>query len=290
MWVATLGSFRRAAEKLHTTQPAVSQRIAALEAELGVRLLERTKRAVALTERGRALLAGAEGLLRSASALRASVVAEDAVRGTLRLGVSETIVHTWLPAFVERVSGRYPKLSIEIEVDITPDLTERLRRHDIDLAFLLGPVPGAAMRNIPLCRFPLGFLASPSLGLPSGSAPLTRLAQHPLVTFSRRTHPYRVLAALFGALPNPPRIHASASLATALRMAVDGIGIAVIPPAIATAEIASGRLAVIPCEAALPDLAFTASWAATADEHMAEAVAGIAGEVAGTIAGPGRRP
>ncbi len=60
VWVATLGSFRGAAAKLNTTQPAISQRIAQLEDEFGIRLLERTSRTVSPTEKGRELLVHAE--------------------------------------------------------------------------------------------------------------------------------------------------------------------------------------------------------------------------------------
>ena len=124
VWVATLGSFRGAAARLNTTQPAVSQRIAQLESELGVRLLERTRRNVVPTDRGRILLAGAERLLGLATALRAEVGDPDATRGSLRLGVAETVVHTWLPRFLEAVARRYPRLEIEVEVDLEGESEE----------------------------------------------------------------------------------------------------------------------------------------------------------------------
>ena len=66
-WVATLGGFRLAADKLHTSQPAISQRIAQLEAGLGTRLLDRDTRGVRLTVKGQALLAHAERMLQTLS-------------------------------------------------------------------------------------------------------------------------------------------------------------------------------------------------------------------------------
>ena len=57
MWVVTLGSFRGAAQKLNTTQPAISQRIAQLEREVGVRLLQRDRRMVLPTPSGRQMMA-----------------------------------------------------------------------------------------------------------------------------------------------------------------------------------------------------------------------------------------
>lgn len=284
VWVATLGSFRGAAARLNTTQPAVSQRIAALEADLGAVLLDRTRSRVSLTERGRVLLAGAERLLAQTAALRAEVGDRDALRGSLRLGVSETVVHTLLPVFLERVARRYPKLAIEVEVDITPVLAERLVGHELDLAFLLGPLPESGMRNLPLCRFPVCFLASPALGLRDRVRRLEDLAGQALVTFSRRARPYAELVERLSGLEPKPRVHASASLATVIRMATDGLGIAAVPVAIAEREIAAGRLEILPLPSGLPDLAFTASWPASPAAFLPEALAILAVETAAALA------
>src|SRR6185503_4629010 len=115
-WTAQLQSFRKAAEKLHTTQPAVSQRIAALEAELGIRLFERGPRAVSITPKGRVLVEYAERFLRLRAEMMQAVAAPAALSGLLRLGVSETIVHTWLARFIERAHAVYPNVVIDITV------------------------------------------------------------------------------------------------------------------------------------------------------------------------------
>jgi DNA-binding transcriptional LysR family regulator len=72
------------------------------------------------------------------------------------------------------------------------------------------------------------------------------------------------------------RLHASASLAPAVRMALDGKAIAVIPPAIVAKELAEKRLRIIASEAALPDLTFTASWPSNPGDSVTETVAEIA--------------
>ncbi|MCB1543430.1 MAG: LysR family transcriptional regulator, partial [Rhodoblastus sp.] len=89
-WVATLGSFRAAAGKLNTTQPAISQRIAGLEQTLGARVLSRDARLVAPTPRGRELLVYAEKLLGLRAEMLAAVGDVSTTRGVLRLGVAET--------------------------------------------------------------------------------------------------------------------------------------------------------------------------------------------------------
>ena len=124
MWVVTLGSFRGAAQKLNTTQPAISQRIAQLEREVGVRLLQRDRRMVLPTPSGRQMMVYAEKLIGLRSEMLAAVGDRSAMRGVLRLGVAETIVHTWLPQLIKSVNHAYPNLSLEIEVDITSNLRD----------------------------------------------------------------------------------------------------------------------------------------------------------------------
>jgi DNA-binding transcriptional LysR family regulator len=282
LWVATLGSFRGAAARLNTTQPAVSQRIAQLEDTLGVRLIERERRASVPTEKGRELMVYAERLLRIRAEMIAAVGDRRAMGGLIRLGVPETIVHTWLPRFVERLNAAHPRISLEIEVDISPNLRDRLVAKEIDLAILLGPIGAPSVRSLPLCSYESGFVASPALDLPHDRpAKLAELARHPVITFARNTQPHGVVRELFARADLPVRMHASASLATVVRMALDGIGVAAIPPAIVAREIAEGRLRRLACEAVLPDLNFLVCWPESPDTTTAETVAALAREVAG---------
>lgn len=282
--VATRGSFRGAATVLNTTQPAVSQRIAQFERAIGARLLDRTSRHVRLTDAGREALAYAERMLALGAEMRRAARGGDAVAGTLRLGVAETIVHTWLTAFVAQLAAAHPALALEIEVDTSPQLAAALAAQEIDLAFMLGPSTAPGVSNLPLSRFPVGFLASPTLDLPKGRLSRTALAAHTLITFARRTQPYAALRAAFVSADTPmPRIHASASLAPVVRLALDGAGIAVVPPIVAAAEVASGRLRLLETEVALPDLAFTASWIPGRGSRHAALVASLAGDVADAV-------
>ncbi|MDE2361586.1 MAG: LysR family transcriptional regulator [Hyphomicrobiales bacterium] len=280
-WVATLGSFRGAAAKLNTTQPAISQRVAALEAQLGVRVLSRETRAIAPTPRGRELLVYAEKLLGLRAEMLEAVGDVSTARGVLRLGVAETVVHTWLTPFLKAVSDRFPQLALEIEVDISPNLRERLRVQELDLAFLIGPLNAPNAQKLPLAVYPLAFISSPTIEWPKRAARIEEVAQHPIVTFSRNTQPYSVVASLFNRPHMPPaRLHASASLATVVRMTVENLGVAVIPPAIVAGELRRGELRIVRCEAKLPDLVFDANWVESIGSRTAAAVAAIAATVA----------
>jgi DNA-binding transcriptional LysR family regulator len=281
MWVVTLGSFRGAAQKLNTTQPAISQRIAQLEREVGVRLLQRDRRMVLPTPSGRQMMVYAEKLIGLRSEMMAEVGDRSAMRGVLRLGVAETIVHTWLPRLIKSVNTAHPNLSLEIEVDITPNLTARLLEQEIELAFLVGPLSAAGVRNRVLCDYPVGVLASPSLGLGNGALKIQDLAKFPIITFPRKSQPYEIVRSLFNRPDLPPiRLHASASLATVIHMAVEGLGIAVIPTSIVENELADGRLQLLATELKIPPLTFSASWLASPDTLAVELVADLAARIA----------
>jgi len=281
LWVVTLGSFRGAAQRLNTTQPAISQRIAQLEREMGVKLLNRDHRVASPTTSGRQLMVYAEKLIGLRSEMMAAVGDRSAMRGVMRLGVAETIVHTWLSHLIKTVNTAYPNLSLEIEVDITPNLSARLLAQEIVLAFVLGPLSASSVRNRPLCDYPIGFLASPSLGLGNGPLTVHDLAKFPIITFPRKTQPYEIVRSLFNRPDLPPiRLHASASLATVIHMAIEGLGIAVIPTAIVENELADGRLQLLSTDLKISPLTFSASWLASPDTVAVELVAGLAGKIA----------
>ncbi|HZP77285.1 MAG TPA: LysR family transcriptional regulator [Pseudolabrys sp.] len=280
IWVANLRSFRGAADKLNTTQPAVSMRIAQLEDALRVRLIERDRRVVAPTEKGRELLIHAERLIRLRAEMIEAIGDRTTMRGLVRLGVAETIVHTWLPRLVERVNTAYPNLELEIEVDISPNLRDRLIAKDINLAFLLGPISDPNVHTRPLCSFPLAFVAGKTIEFGKKPPTLAEIAERPIVTFSRNTQPYMIVRELFARAGLRPTIHASASLATVVRMALDGIGVALIPPAILSNVVSDGRLRPLKSNVELPSLNFVVGWPATPDSFAAQKVAEIAAQVA----------
>ena len=281
LWVVTLGSFRGAAQRLNTTQPAISQRIAQLEREMGVKLLSREHRMASPTPSGRQLMVYAEKLIGLRSEMMAEVGDRSATRGVMRLGVAETIVHTWLSRLIKSVNTAYPNLSLEIEVDITPNLSARLLAQEIELAFVLGPLSASSVRNRVLCDYPVGFLASPALGLGKGPLTVQELAKFPIITFPRKTQPYEIVRSLFNRPDLPPiRLHASASLATVIHMAIEGLGIAVIPTAIIENELADGRLQLLSTDLKISPLTFSASWLASPDTVAVELVADLARKIA----------
>lgn len=281
-WVATLGGFRAAADKLHASQPAVSQRIAQLEEALGVRLLDRDTRGVRLTTKGQALLAQAERMLQLRHDMLLVARERDSIRGRVCIGVAETIVQTWLPALLERINTNFPEVVLEVEVDTTPVLRSHLLARRIDLAFLMGPLSEPNVENLPLCRYPLAWVASPRLELGPEPVPLAQVARWPIITYPSNSRPYQVVRAMLteqGVLA--PRMYGSASLSMAVRLTLGGVGTSVIAPVFLGRELAEGRLRLLRVDAGeLPDLDFTATWLRGADAHAATVIARMAVQIA----------
>ncbi len=286
-WVVTLGGFGRAAEKLHTTQPAVSARIAQMEQGFGVRLIERDRnRGITPTPKGLALLAQAERMLALRGEIVAALADHGAMAGTVRIGVSETIVHTWLNRLLRRLHDAHPHAAPDITVDISARLMEQLRAGEIDVALVLSPGAAPDVRTWPLCDYRMVWAAAPGLLSQDAPVDLAALASWPIITYARPTLPYQAVLDLFAGTDLPrPRLFASSSLAAMLRMAEDGIGVCVVPEA-----VLGERLRILHGAPDLPPLRFSAVLTATASYGLADAVADLAVEIASSPMAINRDP
>jgi len=281
-WVATLGGFRAAAEKLNATQPAISQRIALLEGDLGIKLFERDTRGIKLTAKGGELLSHAERMLQMRHDMLQAARADSVMSGTLRLGVSETLIHTWFSRLMEHLSDAYPALLIEIQVDTTSGLRAQVLSRQIDLAFLLEPLDEPKLEKLDLCQYPLAWIASPQLDLGPEPISLEQVAKMPVVTYASTTSPYRAVHRLLsGASAQPPRMYGSSAVSVIVRMACDGRGTAVVAPVTLSRELAEGQLRLLDVLAPpLPPLHYTACWVPGPDSHIAHTVAQAAQRIA----------
>ncbi|MFR9523547.1 MAG: LysR substrate-binding domain-containing protein [Rikenellaceae bacterium] len=141
--VANCGSFSRAADICFVTQPSLSMQIKTLEEELGVVLLDRTKKPVIPTEVGEVVIEQARQTLMAYNNIRESVHEHKSeISGKLRLGVIPTIspylLHRFIPTFV----SRFPKIELEVCDMVTADIIEALKRDKIDAALVAGGTCG----------------------------------------------------------------------------------------------------------------------------------------------------
>ncbi|WP_149938221.1 LysR family transcriptional regulator MumR [Acinetobacter baumannii] len=279
-WVVTLNSFNKAATKLQTTQPAVSQKITSLENELGFKVLDRSLRQFKLTHKGMTLFKYAEKFMRLETDLVAELTENQHLTGTIRLGVSETIVYTWLVEYIEKVQQEFPKVSVEIVVDLTPNLQEGVRTGDLDMAFLLGPTLAFECIEQSLCNFELSFLAAPSFKGGIGQMSFKNLMSHTILTYPKITYPYKELKAKMKEKGiDEPLFITSYSLATLLRLAEQGLGIAVVPTLTALKEITDGRLEILNTPIRLKTFHFTSIYIYGNDVALKEKLTEVAVQV-----------
>lgn len=259
--------FGNAARRLHMTQPPLTQAIAQLEQRLGVRLLDRTKRSVALTPAGAAVLPEARELLARAQALPAQArAAAGGEAGHLRLGFVSTVGFALLPQWVRAFRHSYPHVRLEL-IESTGDVQlALLARGELDAGFMLhspGFVPAGLERVLISCE-PL-VVALPEHHVLATIAALTlpRVLAEPLVIFPRRIVPslYDAIFAMYHAAGRSPQVAQEAiQMQTIVNLVSAGLGLAWVPesvrqfqrPGVVYREVQPGRGREVPgCETSL---------------------------------------
>src|ERR1700760_629369 len=135
--VAYRGSLSSAAEALSYTQSAISQQIAALEAETGMALLERHPRGVSLTAAGQTLVGHAEGILARLDTAEAALSAIAGLRGgRLRMASFPTAGSTLMPVAIANFRAVYPEVELTLAEGEPEEIVPRLRAGELDLALL----------------------------------------------------------------------------------------------------------------------------------------------------------
>src|ERR1700752_1617620 len=232
--IAETGSFSRAAQQSHVSQPSLSQQILKLENELGVRLFDRLGRTVRLTELGSAFLSRARAVLRDVEGGRSDVVeGKTSVGGPLCVGVIPTIGPYFLPSVLGSFSRKYPQARVTIVEEITPLLLERLRAGTMEVAIVALPL---RVRNREFKSFP--FTTEKLYAVLPKHHPLERQRSIPLgelrdspFLLLRDGHCFReaAVAACKRARLNPNIVFESGQFSSILSMVGAGLGILIVP-------------------------------------------------------------
>ncbi len=274
LWVARLGGFRRASERLNLSQPAVSTRIANLEQELRVTLFERGSGALVLTKHGTLLLTYAEQMLFVEEEIKQRVANPSEAEGLFRIGASETIAQAWLPGFLQAFSTQFPRVNIDLTVDISSNLRAGLLNRQLDLAFLMGPISEFTVENVALPQFDLHWYKSTK-------NPETDLTRIPVISYARQTRPYRELISELSHRIGPQvRVYSSASLSASLRMIAAGMAVGPYPRTLARDLLRENAIEEFDAGFTPQPLVFTASYLGEPRSHLSETGAVLGREVA----------
>lgn len=259
--LARLRHFGHTARELNTTQPAISSRIAALERELGVRLIDRDSGHFQLTAAGREALKATEQLLAGFDSMKRGFKEPGNVTGPLRIGAIDAIAQTWLPHLYEQAREAFPRARIGITIDSTLDLIAAMRSGTVDIAFCLDPVLEEGFRSFVICTYAMSWVGSPKLVERGRVYSVAELGAMSLITFPRNSPPYRVIAPYFldeSVLAS--QLSNSNSLPAMIRLAIDGFGVAAVPPIVVGRELQSGELISMEVHKPFPPLPLLATY------------------------------
>ena len=271
-WVATLQSVSRAAEKLFITQSAMSARVSALEAELGTVLLDRRDKQFRLTFAGQRFLKYSARLMELQREIKLEMGGDAPLDVQMRVGAIESVLHSWLIPWVERLRAQYPELELELSVETTPVLIDLVRRGALDIVFTASPANAEGVRTKALPPMAMAFL---------GNARTHRkrmyrmgdFADMELMTFQRGSHPHlALLDQLKAANVQPRKVHAISSISAMVQLVQSGFGVATLPLAAARRLPDTAGLKILRCDVQLSPLPIHANYRVDPSSGNAELV------------------
>jgi DNA-binding transcriptional LysR family regulator len=247
--LAKTGSFTQAARELNLSQSAVSHSMKALEREVGCRILDKLGKKAVLTQAGEQLLAHAERILAEMAQARADLGRLGKWgQSRLRLGASTTAAQHILPGVLREFKDSFPSCVISIEPGDTPEMIEALRAHRIDLALNLEPSPGEPLDFRPLFTDELHFILSPQHPWArSGRVSREEIGRQNYILYKRRSYTSAMIEAYFR--EDDVVLHSQLDLGNmeAIKELVKlNLGISILAPWTATAELAAGSLVAMP--------------------------------------------
>ena len=279
VWVVRLGAFAAAAQRLNTSQSTMSSRILELETALGTELFDRQMARARLTPKGRELLPLAERMLTLHSQIIATVGDPKSLQGIMKVGVAEFIALSWLPQWVTRANQLFPSVVLEIDVDLTLSLQQKLADDALDLVLLPGPKPDPTLVQKDLGSVKFAWMAHPSLRVPQGRLSPVDLERFPIILLSFHSNLHAILKNWFEvAGVSPKRVDVCNSMTTVASMTKAGVGISYLPEAYHAKDIREGRLKVIDTEPALEPLNYAAGYRVDRQTALADLLSDLAVE------------
>ncbi len=241
--VGTFGGFRRAAEALRLTQPAISARIRALEDSLGVALFERGS-ALALSPAGRALRPHAEQLLRAVAQARQAVHdLRPATGGTIQIAAALSICTYLLPDVLKRFQSAHPRVTITVRSGHSKEVLDMVLGGEAELG-LARSLNHPEVETLTLRDDPLILVVAPTAWpRRAHGVRLHELADEPLIFFDRGSSDWTLTHGLFrsaGLVPNV--VMEVETIETAKRMVERGLGLAFLPHLAVSREIQERKL------------------------------------------------
>ena len=249
--VAEAENVTRAAGKLHVSQPGLSRQIRDLEDEIGFLLLERSAKAVRLTEAGRTFLIEARAVLqRAEEAVQTARAVAGKLTGELHVGYAPSLTVRLLPQALRVFQAEFPNVRVALHDLSSEEMFTQLNNGKLQIALTV-PHPGKAMRGLAhkmLARYAMCIAVAPGHPLAKAkSVTLAQLADEPLIGYSRVDYPgyEEFLEKTFSATGRVPRLmEEHDGIASVIAAVESGRGYALVPDSFAC--MVGPRLKIIP--------------------------------------------
>ncbi|MDQ0391338.1 LysR family transcriptional regulator [Labrys monachus] len=279
LWITRLGSFSAAARHLRLTQPAITRRINELEADLGAPLFNRERPQITLTAAGKKCLQIAERIVADISALRAAVDDNAGLIGVIRLGVAEVIALSWLDRLLVRIAERYPNIEVDLDIDLSARLVNKLNSRNIDMALLPGPValPGAVTES--LGSYGLSWMAHPALVKIDRDITPADFADVPILTAPKDANVFSIMQKWFvDAGVKPRRVSYCASFSVIASLVRKGIGASLLPHDFFRDHVEEGAMVIVPASPRIGPAEYYVSYLPTGEMSFLPEIASFAKE------------
>ena len=283
--ISRYGNYRRVADAMHISQPAITKRIRVLEVHFGHKLVERSGATMRLTHAGQALLPYFQRILDTFDEAGHRLNEPGKWQGTIRLGAVDTIISTWLTDFLDLHQQRHPQIKLEVISAPTIDLLDALKQGTIDIGMALGPSYDRALVEVSLCIMDVAFFGA----CEPGSDPATprrmsveALSEANIITFPQGSRPYidvveRLSQLKLAAMPT---VSGCTSLFTMRSMAERGLGVITLPRSMAH----EARLQELDIGVDLPSMSFAAVYEPAAAPPIYALTCALAAEAAAAYA------
>lgn len=272
-WVATLKSVTRAADKLFLTQSAMSSRISALEQELGVLLLDRRYKELRLTTAGARFMTYAQQMLELQRDIRRVMGSStDTEPLVIRLGAIESVLHSWLIPWLEKLRRQYPALSLELSVETTPVLLEQITRGTLDIVFAALPAASDGIRVEPMDFMAMGLYGHRDIHKKRRYS-AADFHDIDVMTFQRGSQPHVALLDVFRVSGVEPRmVHPMSSISAMVQLVQGGFGVATLPKKAARRLTGFNRLKLLATDLQLKPLPMHVSYRTDPSNQAIESI------------------
>ncbi len=269
LWVAKLQSFRAAAEKLNVSQATISSRISSVETEFECRLFDRDKREITLTNQGSLLLDKAERLLMAESSLIDCLKNHTDIVRNVRIGVIESVVHTWFGAFISQLKLTYPNIEFELTTETTVHLKSLFNKGALDIIIQTDPILDSSVINTEVEPLDFRWVCCEGSAFAHKEVQLTDIANTEIMTFTRGSLPHLNVVSMFQeARLKPLKVHCISSIAIISQLVQQGFGVATLPTAAIVKDLEQGKLILLKGVKPPAPLRLIISWQNLSDGAM----------------------